>query len=84
MRSRLLACLALAVLAPLACAQTPLRPPTPLLAAPAETLSPGQAAVTLEAADRAQEMGFSSIKWYYGFMALRSERIAVYKVVAEL
>ena len=61
MRSRLLACLALAVLAPLACAQTPLRPPTPLLAAPAETLSPGQAAVTLEAADRAQEMGFSSI-----------------------
>ena len=30
------------------------------------------------------EMGFSSIKWYYGFMALRSERIAVYKVVAEL
>ena len=61
MRSRLLACLALAVLAPLACAQTPLRPPTPLLAAPAETLSPGQAAITLEAADRAQEMGFSSI-----------------------
>lgn len=40
-----------------------------------------------ETADRNDpygEMGFSSIKWYYGFMALRSERIAVYKVVAEL
>lgn len=30
------------------------------------------------------EKGFMSIKWYYGFMALRPERIALMKVVAEL
>ena len=30
------------------------------------------------------ETGFMSIKWYYGFMALRSERIALIKTVAEL
>jgi N4-gp56 family major capsid protein len=29
------------------------------------------------------EMGFMSIKWYYGFMALRPERLAVVKTVAE-
>ena len=29
------------------------------------------------------EIGFSSIKWYYGTMILRSERIALVKVVAE-
>ena len=30
------------------------------------------------------ELGFMSIKWYYGFMVLRSERIALCKTVAEL
>lgn len=30
------------------------------------------------------EVGFMSIKWYYGFMALRPERIAVLKTVARL
>ena len=30
------------------------------------------------------ETGFYSIKWYYGFMALRQERIAVIKTVAEI
>jgi N4-gp56 family major capsid protein len=30
------------------------------------------------------ETGFMSIKWYYGFMALRPERIAVLKTVARL
>ena len=30
------------------------------------------------------ETGFSSIKWYYGFMALRSERLAVIKTVARI
>lgn len=30
------------------------------------------------------ETGFMSIKWYYGFMALRPERIAVIKTVARL
>ncbi len=29
------------------------------------------------------ETGFMSIKWYYGFMALRPERIAVVKTIAE-
>ena len=29
------------------------------------------------------EKGFTSIKWYYGFLAVRPERIAVAKVVAE-
>ena len=61
MCSRLLVCLAFAALAPLAGGQTPLRPPAPLLAAPAETMSPGQATITLGAADRALEMGFSSL-----------------------
>ena len=38
-----------------------------------------------ETADRNDpygEMGFMSIKWYYGFMALRPERIAVVKTAA--
>ena len=30
------------------------------------------------------EIGFYSIKWYYGFMLLRPERLAVVKTVAEL
>ena len=30
------------------------------------------------------ETGFMSIKWYYGFMALRPERIAILKTVARL
>ena len=30
------------------------------------------------------ETGFYSIKWYYGFMVQRPERIALYKVVAEI
>ena len=41
----------------------------------------------METADRNDpygEVGFYSIKWYYGFMALRPERIAVVKTVATL
>lgn len=30
------------------------------------------------------ETGFMSIKWYYGFMRLRGERIAVIKTVAKM
>ena len=30
------------------------------------------------------ETGFMSIKWYYGFMALRPERIALIKTAAKL
>jgi N4-gp56 family major capsid protein len=40
-----------------------------------------------ETADRLDpygETGFMSIKWYYGFMALRPERIALIKTVARL
>lgn len=40
----------------------------------------------VETADRLDpygENGFMSIKWYYGFMPLRTERIAVIKTVAE-
>jgi TolA-binding protein len=62
MRSRFLACLLLATAAPLTPAQTPLRPPAPLVAAVApDALLPGQAAATLAAAERAQAMGFPSI-----------------------
>jgi TolA-binding protein len=62
MRSRFLACLLLVTAAPLAPAQTPLRPPVPLVAADAPApLAPGQAAATLAAAERAQAMGFPSI-----------------------
>jgi N4-gp56 family major capsid protein len=42
---------------------------------------PGEA--TADRTDPFGETGFMSIKWYYGFMALRSERIAVLKTVAE-
>lgn len=41
----------------------------------------------LETADRNDpygETGFMSIKWYYGFMVLRPERIALVKTVAEM
>ena len=40
-----------------------------------------------ETADRNDpygEMGFSSIKWWYGFMALRPERIALIKTAAKM
>ena len=30
------------------------------------------------------EMGFTSIKWYYGFMLLRPERLALVKTAAKL
>lgn len=45
------------------------------------TKMPGEA--TADRNDPYGEMGFSSIKWYYGFMALRPERIAVIKTVAK-
>ena len=35
------------------------------------------------ATDPYGETGFMSIKWYYGFMALRTERIAIIKTVAK-
>jgi N4-gp56 family major capsid protein len=41
----------------------------------------------IETADRNDpygEMGFSSIKWWYGFMGLRTERIAVIKTSAKM
>lgn len=41
----------------------------------------------VETADRLDpygEMGFMAIKWYYGFMTLRSERIGLIKTVARL
>ena len=41
------------------------------------------AAYSLES-DPFGEKGFMSIKWYYGFMKLRAERLAVLKSVAEL
>ena len=43
---------------------------------------PGEA--TADRNDPYGETGFMSIKWYYGFMALRPERIAVLKTVARL
>ncbi len=43
---------------------------------------PGEAMVTT--ADPFGETGLMSIKWYYGFMTLRPERIALCKSVAEL
>ena len=42
---------------------------------------PGEA--TADRNDPYGEMGFMSIKWYYGTMILRPERIALVKVVAE-
>lgn len=43
---------------------------------------PGDA--TADRNDPYGETGFMSIKWYYGFMALRPERIALIKTVAKL
>jgi N4-gp56 family major capsid protein len=43
---------------------------------------PGEA--TADRNDPYGETGFMSIKWYYGFMVLRPERIAVLKTVARL
>lgn len=43
---------------------------------------PGEA--TADKTDPFGESGFMSIKWYYGFMALRAERIAVVKTVAQV
>lgn len=39
--------------------------------------------ISYSAHDPYGEKGFMSIKWYYGFMALRPERIALVKTVAE-
>jgi N4-gp56 family major capsid protein len=44
--------------------------------------APGEA--TADRNDPYGEMGFMSIKWYYGFMALRPERIAVIRTSAKL
>lgn len=46
------------------------------------TKLPGEA--TADRNDPYGEMGFSSIKWYYGFIALRPERIALVKTVAPM
>lgn len=46
------------------------------------TKMPGEA--TADRYDPYGESGFSSIKWYYGFMALRPERIAVVYSPAEI
>ena len=43
---------------------------------------PGEA--TSDRNDPFGETGFMSIKWYYGFMALRTERIAVVWSVAQM
>lgn len=44
--------------------------------------APGEA--TADRTDPYGETGFMSIKWYYGFMTLRSERIALIKTAAKL
>jgi N4-gp56 family major capsid protein len=44
--------------------------------------APGEA--TADRSDPYGETGFMSIKWYYGFMALRPERIALIKTAAKL
>ena len=44
--------------------------------------APGEA--TADRTDPYGETGFMSIKWYYGFMLLRPERIALIKTVARL
>ena len=46
------------------------------------TKTPGEQ--TADRSDPYGEKGFASIKWYYGFMPLRTERMAVYKSVAPL
>jgi N4-gp56 family major capsid protein len=45
------------------------------------TKMPGQA--TADKSDPYGETGFSSIKWYYGMLVMRPERIAVIKFVAK-
>jgi N4-gp56 family major capsid protein len=44
--------------------------------------APGEA--TADRTDPYGETGFMSIKWYYGFMALRPERLALIKTAAKL
>jgi len=44
--------------------------------------APGEA--TADRSDPYGETGFMSIKWYYGFMSLRPERIGLIKTVAKL
>jgi N4-gp56 family major capsid protein len=44
--------------------------------------APGEA--TADKLDPFGETGFMSIKWWYGFMVLRSERLALLKTVARL
>jgi N4-gp56 family major capsid protein len=44
--------------------------------------APGEAVATKD--DPYGETGFMSIKWYYGFMCLRPERIALIKTAAKL
>jgi len=46
------------------------------------TKMPGDA--TADRTDPYGETGFSSIKWYYGFLALRSERLGLIKTVARI
>ncbi|NOS66710.1 N4-gp56 family major capsid protein, partial [Acinetobacter baumannii] len=46
------------------------------------TKRPGEA--TADRSDPYGEMGFMSIKWYYGFMVFRPEWIALLKTVARL
>jgi N4-gp56 family major capsid protein len=43
---------------------------------------PGEA--TADRTDPFGETGFASIKWWYGFMLLRGERLAVLKTVARM
>ena len=44
--------------------------------------APGEA--TADRNDPYGETGFTSIKWYYGFMALRPERMALIKTAAKM
>mgnify|MGYP003511586245 FL=1 len=44
--------------------------------------APGEA--TADRNDPYGETGFTSIKWFYGFMVLRSERIGLIKTAAKL
>ena len=44
--------------------------------------APGEAMATTQ--DPYGESGFMSIKWYYGFMALRPERIGLILTAAKL
>ena len=46
------------------------------------TKMPGE--VTADRNDPYGEKGFASIKWFYGFMPMRTERLAVFKTVAPL